>query len=182
MKKSLLSLVMLLALSFSASSQLLLNSGDSYSYAFAGLPTVGWVALPSCNAYTKVTLGLAPSTFNEGDSLQIELRLLSGGLFGSSTISSSMQSPEADFGYGGPLWVPAVGYSGEVRVTMLSGSAVLETVALNLGFAFCDEYEPPQRTGVGAVVAVPEPSTVSLAAVVGVAVLGWRLRRSRGGR
>jgi hypothetical protein len=181
MKGALLSLVMFLGVSLSASSQLLLNSGDSYNVRFSGLDLIRNSGIPACTNYSWVTLGLAPSTFNEGDALQIEVRTADGSLFGSGTVSYPMQPVKADFDRGDPLWVPGAGYNGEIRVTMLSGSAVLETVAINLQYAvICDPGEGIVRYTYGTVLAVPEPSVMSLGAVV-VAVTGWRLRRGRVG-
>ena len=182
MKTCVLSAALFFTISFSASSQLLLNSGETYTYRFAQLPFIGIFGASGCASFTQIHLGMAPSTFNEGDSLQIQLYDNSGDLFGSSTFSSPTQTAEAVFDQGSSLWVPGAGYAGEVRVTMMSGSATLEMLALNLQFTtMCgDPIEPPLAYRYGIIVAVPEPNATFLSVGCLVGAIGWRFMCRRG--
>lgn len=179
MKARALSAVMFLGISFSASSQLLLNPGDNYTHSFSQVPFIGTGPV-NCGYWSEVALGLTPATFNEGDIFQIDLRALNGTLIHSGTISYPRQPPDISFLGNGAFQVPG-GYSGEVRVTMLSGSATLETIGLTFVLPRCDEPGVAPAHIYGAVVAVPEPSVTFLSAafllgVIGRGVLQRRLR------
>ena len=177
MKARALSAVMFLGISFSASSQLLLNSGDNYNYSFSQVPFIGTGSI-TCGYWSQVALGLTPSTFNEGDSLQISLRTADGTLILSGTISYSTQPPDISF-LGNEAFRVSGGYSGEVRVTMLSGSATLETVGLTFVLPRCDEPGVAPAHVYGTVVAVPEPSVTFLSAAFLLGVIGHRVLQRR---
>jgi len=173
--KYIITLVGLVLASLPARSQLLFNAGDTYTYEFSTLPFFG---------QSSSQVGLTPSgqftfqfdynTYGDGDRLFIEI--FEGPLGEQSIAAGVFELPNfiPNIPLGPNAWAD---HEGSVRLTMLSGSVILERIIVQrndaAGPGLVDVYQ-------SSVVPVPEPGIATLL-TAGLVLIGlmWRTERSR---
>ena len=168
MKRTISSCVALLAASLPSLGQLVLNAGDTYSYEFGTLPfNRRIVGEPAANyGYFYFTFGAA--TFTTGDMIRLQF-------FENSLTESPIRTMDftpsdgPTFGiYVGQGWQDI---QGAFRITQLSGSETIDSINVQVvksngdsTFNFYQQIFTP----------VPEPSAITLFAIAGTTLLGWR--------
>ena len=131
----------LLGVCMQASSQLVLRSGESWTYTFpslAALPVVETLPFTFGPPQQTFSFAVDPASFQTGSQLRYEI--VGGGLyedacccFGVGPLASAvLTSPpptRVSLSYSGVAWLDTF-YPGGIRVTMLSGSLVITDVTL----------------------------------------------------
>lgn len=169
MKKALLSGGAALAVCLPAFSQLVLNSGEVWTYPFNDLPRTGSVPAFGNNPNGFFQFTVNSSTFNAGDQLRYEMFEDSVSAppicFGVMTTPPLTPSCQSDFS-----WQDR---QGTVRLSMLSGSVMIDSVTLRAtvsgpSLSSLDVYE-------ATFVPVPEPSASSVLLLVASACFACRI-------
>lgn len=171
MRSVILGAMVLVELSVHA--QLMLNPGQTWTYSFGSLPFIG-----NTNAFTTSPQGIFSFTVNggtlqTGDLLSYEMfesspsltPICSGTMNGSSPATLSCSSPGA--------WQDR---EGSVRLTMVSGSVTVDTVALTaiVSGPSLSSYEVYSST----FTPVPEPTGLCIVATL--SCVGWLWIRRAG--
>jgi hypothetical protein len=118
-----LALIILAAITASAPAQVVLNTGDVFTYSFKSLPDLGPGSCSGAAPTGGFTLNLSPDSFNAGDDvLFVEI-------FEHDTKESPLTTFVAEsFADGIALPDAWADLQGAVRFTMLSGSAILQNL------------------------------------------------------
>lgn len=173
MKSRFLALLAVAAIAPCAHSQLLLNTGDSYTYEFASLPGPFDFQGPMGVA-GLMYITLSAESLQAGNVLRLEMFEDSLALppIVTSTITGADPNSGGIFVSGDAnAWRDR---QGAIRISVLSGAATVNQVQLfssELGGRFGVQYYSQTFAP------VPEPGTWSLLGLAGLAALGWRARR-----
>ncbi len=168
----------LLALALPCSGQMVLNTGDVWTYDFNNLPHTGNISVFTTNPIGSFAFTVHDSSFQNGDRLLYEMfenstnesPLVSGIMSSASplTITSDRASAWQDL-------------QGVVRLSMLDGSVTIDSVTLEaiVSGPNLSQYEIHSST----FVPTPEPGTWGLLALglAGIAFFRSIRKRSRSG-
>jgi hypothetical protein len=151
---------------FGASSQILLNEGESFSLYFPTLPITGYDPQFQPFPINGLYVYLNSSSFGPGDSVLMQMF--------ESQATGSPVSQYTMFPGGIPLFQNPSGWTdleGSIRVTALTGSVVLDHLEI-----FRRVPDPANLRNIVygiSITPVPEPRCAALASVL-LAWLGWR--------
>jgi len=168
MKKTVLSAALVVLLASSSFGQLLLNSGDTWTYNFNSLPHTGFVSAFGSNPGGSFQFTIDGASFQAGDQLKYEMfentaseQPVCTGIFNSAPPNTATCS--TDF-----VWQDQ---QGAVRLTMLAGSLVVDSVTLKaiIPGPSLSSYDVYSST----FTPVPEPSMVLLLALGVALTMCW---------
>ncbi len=176
MRKPVLSILACLAACLALHGQVILNTGDVYTYEFNSLPFAGQVSDPLTPMGFCLAI-LNPATVQAGDAIRLELFENSLAELPSadrSWTNSSMTTCSAPMSWGD--------LQGAIRVTMLSGTATLDWITLRSFTA--TGGTPPLNLWERSFtpVPVPEPGIMALVGMALLIGLGSRRWMNRGCR
>ena len=185
MKTSAISAVILAAVCSCARGQLVLNSGDVFTYHFNTLPFI-----TGSNSTDQILRSLATLSFRvQPSSYQVDENVRFEMFQGDQTTTPFRSESLSDPAYasnshqGLPIYIGMPNFwqdlNGTIRFTGLSGSLTIDSIAVSVAMPRGTPNDPTPFDVYGTVVPVPEPS-VWASALFGMAVLyGVRCYRSR---
>lgn len=144
------SLLVFLACCLPASSQMVLNVGESYTYQFTNMPATGFLPVgpgPGAEVWLNSAANLG---LEAGDTLRFEM--FEGAPTGSPFLTRTLTSASSanDFFVRVSAWSDR---SGSIRLTMLSGTGLIGTI-----FLYVYEFSiSPNGTRVYSLTAAPPP-------------------------
>src|ERR1043165_9426907 len=167
MKKTLFTAGLLIALAPAAFSQLVLHTGDTWTYNFNNLPRTGSVPVFTSTPGGTFQFTINGSSFQSGDQLRYEM-------FETSTsdpaICSALFSSEPPNDATCTTDLAWQDQQGAVRLSMLSGSLIIDSVTIKaiVSGPSLSSYDVYSTT----FTPVPEPTTIAfLALVTGLVIL-----------